>query len=127
MHYGVIESQYTVTDSQYFVIRQYGRIVFRIIECFSGSLDRVQGSLCYTQKLYHKKGFESMAKTTDKRLESLFTPEELALIRKQRAEYQKSWWAKMSPEERKERKARYALHTAQRKAAAAQELAGEPV
>lgn len=67
-----------------------------------------------------------MARTTDKRLESLFTPEELDLIRKQRAAYQKAWWAKMTPEERKERKARYALHTAQRKAAAAQEPAGEP-
>lgn len=72
-----------------------------------------------------------MARTADKRLESLFTPEELDLIRKQRAEYQKAWWQRMSPEERKERKARYALHTAQRKAAAAaaaaaQEPAGEP-
>lgn len=70
-----------------------------------------------------------MARTADKRLESLFTPEELDLIRKQRCEYQKAWWAKMSPEERKKRKALYTLRAAQRKAAAeaaAQEPAGEP-
>lgn len=68
-----------------------------------------------------------MAKTANKGLEGLFTPEELDLIRKQRAEYQKAWWERMSPDERKAKKALYALHTAQRKAAAAaQEPAGEP-
>lgn len=77
------------------------------------------------------KGCYLMARKTDKKLESLFTPEELDLIRKQRAAYQKAWWEKKSPEERRELKVRYELATAKRKAeaaaaAAAQELAGEP-
>ena len=74
------------------------------------------------------KGCYLMARKTDKKLESLFTQEELDLIRKQRAAYQKAWWDKKSPEERRELKIRYELATAKRKAeaAAAQELAGEP-
>ena len=57
--------------------------------------------------------------TKDKALESQFTPEELALIRQERAAAQRAWWAKMTPEERKARNAQYALARAKKKAAAA--------
>lgn len=72
-----------------------------------------------------------MKKANDKQLEALFTEEELAMIKAQRAQYQKAWWAKLTPAERRAKRARYVLHTAQNKAkaaaaAAAQEPAGEP-
>lgn len=61
-----------------------------------------------------------MAKTIAA-LEAVFSPEELALIRAQRAAYQRAFWERMTPEERKKRKALYALHTAQKKQRQAQE------
>lgn len=60
-------------------------------------------------------------KKTNETKASVFSEDELALIRAQNAEYQRNFWAKMSPEERKQRKALYVLHTAQNKLKKAQE------
>lgn len=61
-----------------------------------------------------------MSKTTAQ-LENLFTPEELALIREQNAKYQRDFWGKMTPDERRKKRALYALHVAKNKQKQAQE------
>lgn len=62
-----------------------------------------------------------MGKKKISQLEAMFSPEELELIREQQRAYQKAFWGKMSPEEKKRKKALYALHTAQNKQRKAQE------
>lgn len=56
-----------------------------------------------------------MAKTMQQ-LEMLFSQEELALIRAQRAAYARKYRERLGADERRRRRALYELHTAQRKA-----------
>ena len=44
--------------------------------------------------------------------------EELAMIRNKKNEWQRKWWAKMTPEERRQRRLRYMLNTIKKEAAA---------
>lgn len=48
-----------------------------------------------------------------------FTPEELDMIRQERNAYNRAWWAKQSPEQRRERRRRYDLNRAIRRRDAA--------
>ena len=49
------------------------------------------------------------------------TPEELDALREYRNYMQRKWWSKMTPEERRERRQRYALNMMRNKIKAAEE------